>query len=612
MAKLGDVIDGKYEVLRLAGEGGMSRVWLVQDLRLNKLWAAKEIGRTAKDASNEVVIQSLIAEANLMKRLDHPALPRIVDIIEDGKTIFVIMDYVEGESLDKTLKSLGHPMSEVDVVDWGIQLCDVLQYLHSQEKPIIYRDMKPANIILRDDNTVKLIDFGIAREYKEDRSYDTQVLGTRGYAAPEQFSKNVQSDVRTDIYSLGVTLHRLVTGRNPLEDTVIRPIRQINPSLSEGLEHIIEKATQLDPNNRYQSCLEMRYDLEHYTQLTKAYRQVQTAKVKKFIRICVFAFIALVLAVASFVISGFLKSSSYDENIRAAQTASTSEEAVKYYLAAIEIEPSDIIPYKNIVDAFGKDDSFSDTEENQWKTLMRNHQSDIENSQGYASLCYEVGMLYFGSYNPGDDSSTSGDWEIKGGQYAGEWFNKAVTSYDELTSAGKSCDLPEKERNAASVLYTVSMFYNISQKNQWQEMDNTYRDFWNALDPALDTLSESDFPMARLTLYQMIMRFMAASDGANLRILRDLPYSEEDNSAFLTQYEAQSMLQKVLSLTKAIESDAKLYPDREVIYNEIIGQQGNVENVIKKVFEGSAASAIAKESENANSNGSSTELEGAN
>lgn len=110
MAKLGDLIDGKYEVLRLAGEGGMSRVWLVQDVRLNKLWAAKEIGRTAKDASNEVVIQSLIAEANLMKRLDHPALPRIVDIIEDGKTIFVIMDYVEGESLDKTLKRLGHPM----------------------------------------------------------------------------------------------------------------------------------------------------------------------------------------------------------------------------------------------------------------------------------------------------------------------------------------------------------------------------------------------------------------------------------------------------------------------------------------------------------------------
>ena len=111
MARVGDIIDGKYEVLSLVGQGGMSRVWLARDRRLNKLWAVKEIGRTARDANNEVVVQSLITEANLMKRLDHPMLPRVVDIIEDGKTIFVVMDYVEGTSLKQAMRAAGRPMA---------------------------------------------------------------------------------------------------------------------------------------------------------------------------------------------------------------------------------------------------------------------------------------------------------------------------------------------------------------------------------------------------------------------------------------------------------------------------------------------------------------------
>lgn len=103
MTRIGDVIDEKYQILSLIGEGGMSRVWLARDTRLLKTWAVKEVGRTAKDANNEVVVQSLMAEAALMKKLDHPALPRIVDIIEDGKTIYVVMDLVEGESLKEVL-----------------------------------------------------------------------------------------------------------------------------------------------------------------------------------------------------------------------------------------------------------------------------------------------------------------------------------------------------------------------------------------------------------------------------------------------------------------------------------------------------------------------------
>lgn len=273
MAQTGSVIDNKYEILKQIGKGGMSTVYLAMDKRLNKQWAVKEINKAANDKNNEVVVQSLLAEANLMKRLDHPSLPRIVDIIDNGRTIYVIMDYIEGESLDKILNTNG-PQPQALVVEWAKQLCNVLSYLHNQKPPIIYRDMKPANIMLKPEGNLKLIDFGIAREYKQNNMTDTVSLGTRGYAAPEQFGGMGQTDARTDIYCLGVTLYHLLTGQNPAEPPYeLYPIRQWNPSLSSGLEYIVQKCTQLNPDDRYQNCDELMYALEHYDEMDENYRK---------------------------------------------------------------------------------------------------------------------------------------------------------------------------------------------------------------------------------------------------------------------------------------------------------------------------------------------------
>ena len=128
---IGTVIDGKYEILKQIGKGGMSVVYLAMDTHLNKQWAVKEVQKTASGKNNEVIINSFLTEANLMKRLDHPALPRIVDIIDNGQTIYVVMDYIEGESLDKVLEEYG-AQPENEVVNWSVQICDALNYLHSQ------------------------------------------------------------------------------------------------------------------------------------------------------------------------------------------------------------------------------------------------------------------------------------------------------------------------------------------------------------------------------------------------------------------------------------------------------------------------------------------------
>lgn len=179
MATVGQVIDDKYEILKLIGKGGMSKVYLAMDKRLNKQWAVKEVQKNARDNNNEVVVQSAIEEAQMIKELDHPAIVRIVDIIENDEVIYIIEDYIEGETLGSIVEEHGAQPQKL-VIDWAMQLCEALEYLHTRKPPIIYRDMKPANVMLKPDGNVKVIDFGIAREYKEHGLADTINLGTRG------------------------------------------------------------------------------------------------------------------------------------------------------------------------------------------------------------------------------------------------------------------------------------------------------------------------------------------------------------------------------------------------------------------------------------------------
>jgi len=163
MTELGTVLDGKYEILKKVGQGGMSIVYLAMDNRLNKQWAVKEI-KNDGSKSVETLLKGLEREANILKNVDHPVLPRIVDIINENGTIYVIMDFVEGKPLNEVLKAEG-AQKQSDVIEWGRALASALDYLHSMNPPIIYRDMKPSNVMLKPDGSVKLIDFGTATTY---------------------------------------------------------------------------------------------------------------------------------------------------------------------------------------------------------------------------------------------------------------------------------------------------------------------------------------------------------------------------------------------------------------------------------------------------------------
>ena len=282
MLKIGALVDGKYRILRKCGQGGMSVVYMAVNERANKTWAIKEVRKDGVQ-DFEVVRQGLLMETDLLKRLEHPHLPGIVDVIDQEGTFLIVMDYIEGRTLKAVLDQEG-PQSQERVVDWARQLCDVLCYLHSRKPAIIYRDMKPSNVMLKPDGKVVLFDFGTAREYKETGSEDTRCLGTRGYAAPEQYGGQGQTDARTDLFCLGAAMYHLLTGHNPSEPPYeMYPIRHWRPELSSGLEEIILTCTQSNPDDRYQSGEELLYALDNYWKIDQSYRRKQKLHLRLFL-----------------------------------------------------------------------------------------------------------------------------------------------------------------------------------------------------------------------------------------------------------------------------------------------------------------------------------------
>jgi serine/threonine-protein kinase len=258
------VLAGRYVIVRKVGGGGMGAVYLATDQRIpGKLWAIKEMSDAAitNPLDKQRAVDAFQREAQLLATLDHGNLPKVSDYFTEGGKHYLVMDFIQGRTLEQVLHGTPGFLAEDEVVRWALQLCDVLIYLHGRQPPIIFRDLKPANIMLDNDRRIKLIDFGIARSFQPGKSRDTQVMGTPGYAAPEQYGAG-QTDARSDIYALGVTLHALLTGYDPsLSPFNLPPARNINPRLSSTVEAVIARATQADVTTRFQTAEETKQAL---------------------------------------------------------------------------------------------------------------------------------------------------------------------------------------------------------------------------------------------------------------------------------------------------------------------------------------------------------------
>lgn len=289
MSITGSILKDRYEIISELGRGGMSTVYLARDKNLGSYWAVKQVQYN----KSGVDIEAFKKEVELLSSLSHSDIPRIVDRIEMGDNYFVCMDFIDGVALGNKVKQEG-PQSEKDVIDWAKSLCDVLDYLHNvRENPIVYRDMKPDNVMLTASGRLKLVDFGIAKECIRGKKLDGPKVGTKGYAAPEQYVGG-PLDERTDIYSLGATLYYLLTGQVASEENGrLISVRQINPLLSEGVDYVITKCLQRQPEDRYQSCKELLNDLKNIGTLNSKYRNTMKRKIVYFAASVVMFFVFL-------------------------------------------------------------------------------------------------------------------------------------------------------------------------------------------------------------------------------------------------------------------------------------------------------------------------------
>ncbi len=252
-----DILKERYRIKKKLGEGGMSTVYLASDERLKgKEWAIKEMRQTGQQ--NEEMTVQFRQEAEMLSKLNHPSLPKIIDYFSEGNKNYLVMEYIEGEVLESFIEKRTDFIAEEDIKKIAIELCGVMEYLHSQNPPVIYRDLKPANIIITGEGTIKLIDFGIARVFVPGKEKDTIVIGTPGFAAPEQYGRK-QTDEKSDIYSLGATLYNIATKRDPgLSPFSFAIPSSINPGLSPSMDTVILKALHLSPGQRFKNIKEMK------------------------------------------------------------------------------------------------------------------------------------------------------------------------------------------------------------------------------------------------------------------------------------------------------------------------------------------------------------------
>jgi len=497
MLEIGSLIDGKYKILNKVGQGGMSVVYLAMNEKANKQWAIKEVRKDGvKDF--EIVKQGLVAETDLLKKLSHPSLPSIIDVIEGPDTFLIVMDYIQGNPLSKALEEYGAQPQEY-VIEWAKQLCDVLEYLHTRTPPIIYRDMKPANIMLKPDGNICLIDFGTAREFKEKNLADTTCLGTVGYAAPEQFGGMGQTDARTDIYCLGATLYHLVTGRNPCDPPYeILPIREVNPALSSGLERIIQKCTQRNPDDRYQSCAELMYALENYEKIDDAYRKKQKRKLGLFL-----ASAGLTLAFGAASLWGYLsgeqkKTENYDLMLRSASTAQDCYDAIL-------TDPSRSEAYEQLADLLTQDHVLTGEEGQQLLKLQAgldeeksngfSERVDVlktlkeKNPDGYQEVCYRIGESFLFYYDTADDRDSY--------TKAAKWLSEATEKYP----------VAEIYCSIASCMDTIDQ-YNGAKIKQTEKMYEEYERLWGMLRELKAQADGFDSVDSRLEVWTKINRLI--------------------------------------------------------------------------------------------------------
>ncbi len=261
----GTVINNIYRVVKLLGKGAMGNVYLVEKIEDDSKFVVKEL-IFSPDTDAALTKKIFFRESEFMAKFDHPGLPEMYGIFSQNDRDYIVMEYIEGKTLEEIINASSEPMFPRRAMKFILELADILDYLHNSfHTPVVYRDLKPSNIIITPEGDLTLVDFGIARYYNPDKDTDTFSYGSPGYAAPEQYRGKGQTTPQTDIFGLGVILYQLITKYDPsLKPFVFPPIKSFNQSFPDELENLIRKAIEMDPVKRYISMKDFKEAMEKY------------------------------------------------------------------------------------------------------------------------------------------------------------------------------------------------------------------------------------------------------------------------------------------------------------------------------------------------------------
>lgn len=559
MLEIGSLVDGKYKILSEIGHGGMSVVYMAINEKANKTWAVKEVRKDGKMDFN-TVRQGLMAEIETLKKLKHPNLPSIIDVIEDDDSFIIVMDYIEGRSLDKIIEENG-AQPEAYVVEWAKQLCDVFGYLHSRTPPIIYRDMKPANVMLKPDGNIMVIDFGTAKNYEIDLG-ETTGIGTIGYAAPEQYigSGLGRTDARTDIYCLGITMYHLLTNIDPCKNLISdKSIRAVNPALSHGLDAIIQKCTQYQPADRYQSCAELMYDLENYEILEPLYKKKQKRKLGVFFLTILMAAIFAASGLVTNYMAAQKATDTYETKIYDASKSVNYDEKLELYKECIAIpnKAGEKDAYLGLIQAFkDNDDVFTQSEANLLTKYIKNNKAALQsNPDNYTEICFETGKLYW-YYYQGENASSASD-EFTGAIYAVEWFSDVPEGYKDYGMASAYANIGSFYRNIAR--YVVEA----SDKGQYKPFFENMQKLLNSV-----ALNENESEIVRLELLEMSRSALQQ-------------YATKFKGDGITQKQMQDMYTTISDTVNSIATSADKTEEKK---NNTISLLDDTKNAIETAF----------------------------
>lgn len=389
MIKNGETID-RYKIIELIKQGGMSRVYKVKDLKLNTIWAMKEISINGNDETVGLI------ETGIIKNARHPSLPRIVDIVRTDDSYCLLMDYIEGMNLEDYSKKAGG-LSEDETVYIGKKILEVLDYLHNGQQKIIYRDLKPSNVMITPDKEIKLIDFGISRAEDEEIYMG---YGSRNFASSEQLLGK-STDERSDIYSLGATL---------------KFVMKNEPSIGFGI--FLNKCTSNNPNERYQSAKEALEALDDSKKITAQ----KIIEMKRLIQKNIFCFIMFFLSLSGIFLSEYYKKKinreRYELLVKGAIESYDSNERIKYLKILIEREPTEEW-YMKLFDEIKRDYEFSDEEAKEIEDMIKRDSNRLKENKAYIAVTEELGRMYVFYYGSEEN-------EYEKYLRASNWFDENV------------------------------------------------------------------------------------------------------------------------------------------------------------------------------------------